>query len=189
MRWQQLFADLQAQFEAEEAAADRAESASRARAEVGACGWPIGCAVPSGVPLSLAAAAPVRWPASCVEVGADWLLLEDDGARVLVALGRSAGGRRASAGGPRRRRRPGLCAGRLDLRRALRGLARDRSRRPGRARRRRRPRRHAWTGWARTTSSWPSTRPTCPRRAEAVQGVRAVVIAAVAIVRTVTPGI
>ena len=36
MRWQQLFADLQAQFEEEEAAAERSESASRARAEMGA---------------------------------------------------------------------------------------------------------------------------------------------------------
>ena len=36
MRWQQLFADLQAQFDEEEAAAERAEAASRARAEVGA---------------------------------------------------------------------------------------------------------------------------------------------------------
>ena len=36
MRWQQLFADLQAQFDEEEAAAERSESASRARAEMGA---------------------------------------------------------------------------------------------------------------------------------------------------------
>ena len=36
MRWQQLFEDLQSQFEAEEAALERAESASRTRAEVGA---------------------------------------------------------------------------------------------------------------------------------------------------------
>ena len=36
MRWQQLFDDLQSQFEAEEAALERVESASRARAEIGA---------------------------------------------------------------------------------------------------------------------------------------------------------
>ena len=35
MRWQQLFADLQAQFDEQEAAADRAEWGSRARAEIG----------------------------------------------------------------------------------------------------------------------------------------------------------
>ena len=34
MRWQQLFDDLQSQFDAEEAALELAESASRARAEV-----------------------------------------------------------------------------------------------------------------------------------------------------------
>src|SRR2546429_414145 len=36
MRWQQLFADLGAQFTEAEAAADRTESASRTRAEMGA---------------------------------------------------------------------------------------------------------------------------------------------------------
>ena len=36
MRWQQLFDDLQSQFDAQEAAAEQAESASRARVEVGA---------------------------------------------------------------------------------------------------------------------------------------------------------
>ena len=36
MRWQQLFADLQAQFDEEEAASERSESASWARAEMGA---------------------------------------------------------------------------------------------------------------------------------------------------------
>jgi hypothetical protein len=35
MRWQQLFADLTAQFDEAEAAAELAESASRARSEVG----------------------------------------------------------------------------------------------------------------------------------------------------------
>jgi hypothetical protein len=35
MRWQQLFADLTAQFDEAEAAAELAEAASRTRAEVG----------------------------------------------------------------------------------------------------------------------------------------------------------
>jgi hypothetical protein len=35
MRWQHLFADLSAQWEAAEASAERAEAASRARAEHG----------------------------------------------------------------------------------------------------------------------------------------------------------
>ena len=38
MRWQQLFADLAAQFEQAEAAAGRAETAARIRAEFGAVG-------------------------------------------------------------------------------------------------------------------------------------------------------
>ena len=63
-----------------------------------------------------------------VDVGSDWLLLEDEhGRQHLVAtaavhavagLGRAHG---------RRRRRPGAVRGLLDLRRALRALARDRA--------------------------------------------------------------
>jgi hypothetical protein len=53
MRWQQLFDDLQSQFEAEEAAAERAESASRVRAEVGAVLMAERLAGALGFPLGL----------------------------------------------------------------------------------------------------------------------------------------
>src|SRR3954470_17652127 len=105
MRWQQLFADLQAQFEAEEAAAEHAESASRARAEVGALGIldRLRGAVGLPVVLGCGAAGPVAGVLS--DVGPDWLLVEDEGRRQclvsLAAVGSVAGlGRRTAAPQP-----------------------------------------------------------------------------------------
>jgi hypothetical protein len=185
MRWQQLFADLQAQFEAEEAAVDRAESASRARAEVGAVGIADRLRGAVGNPLTLGCGRAGTVAGVLVEVGPDWLLVEDAGSRAcLVALSAirsvSGLGRRTAAADP-----PGPVRGRLDLRRALRGLARDRS---------------AVQVVLDDGSVLNGTldrvgadyvelaeHPTdLPRRAEAVQGVRAVLIGAIAAVRTVT---
>jgi hypothetical protein len=122
------------------------------------------------------------------EVGPDWLLVEDDGVRsCLVASGavRSVAGlgRRTAAAEP-----VGPVRGRLDLRRALRGLARDRCAvqvvlddggvlsgtldRVG-------------ADYV-ELAEHPAD---LPRRAEAVQGVRAVVIARIAVVRTVSAGL
>jgi hypothetical protein len=188
MRWQQLFADLQAQFEAEEEALERAESASRTRAEVGAVGIADRLRGVLGLPLVLACGAAGTVSGVLAEVGPDWLLVEDDGARsCLVALGavRSVAGlgRRTAAAEP-----AGPVRGRLDLRRALRGLARDRS---------------AVQVLLDDGSVLGGTLDRVgadyvelaehpadlPRRAEAVHGVRAVVLARIAVVRTVTPGI
>jgi hypothetical protein len=188
MRWQQLFADLQAQFEAEEAALERAESASRTRAEMGAVGLADRLRGALGLPLTLACGGAGTVSGVLVEVGPDWLLVEDDGARAcLVALGavRSVAGlgRRTAAAEP-----AGPVRGRLDLRRALRGLTRDRSAvqivlddgnvlggtldRVG-------------ADYVELAEHHADL----PRRAEAVQGVRAVVIGRIALVRTVTPGL
>jgi hypothetical protein len=188
MRWQQLFADLQAQFEAEEEALERAESASRTRAEVGAIALADRLRGATGLPLVLACGAAGSVSGVLIEVGPDWLLVEDVGARsCLVALGavRSVAGlgRRTAAAEP-----AGPVRGRLDLRRALRGLARDRSAvqvvlddggvlsgtldRVG-------------ADYV-ELAEHPAD---LPRRAEAVQGVRAVVIARIAVVRTVSAGL
>jgi len=188
MRWQQLFADLQAQFEAEEEALERAESASRTRAELGAIALADRLRGARGLPLVLACGAAGSVSGVLTEVGPDWLLVEDDGARsCLVALGalRSVAGlgRRTAAAEP-----AGPVRGRLDLRRALRGLARDRSAvqvvlddggvlsgtldRVG-------------ADYV-ELAEHPAD---LPRRAEAVQGVRAVVLARIAVVRTVSAGL
>ena len=188
MRWQQLFADLQAQFEAEEAAAEQAESASRVRAEVGAVGIADRLRGALGLPVALACGGAGVVTGTLVEVGADWLLVEDDGARqCLVALAAV----RSVSGLSRRTAVPenvGPVRGQLNLRRALRGLARDRSAvqivlddggvlsgtldRVG-------------ADYV-ELAEHPGD---LPRRAEVVQGVRAVVISRIAVVRTVTSGL
>jgi hypothetical protein len=53
MRWQRLFADLQAEFDEAEAAAERAEDASRRRAETGAVRLVDRLAGALGAPLTL----------------------------------------------------------------------------------------------------------------------------------------
>ena len=188
MRWQQLFADLQAQFEEEAAAPERAEAASRARAEIGALGLGDRLRGAVGMRLSLTCGAAGQVSGTLVHTGPDWLLLEDDlGRDVLVAISAV----RAVAGLGRRTAAPedaGPVRARMDLRRALRGLARDRAvvqvvlddgaalagtlDRIG-------------ADYAELAEHPVDT----PRRAEAVQGVRAVVLSAVALVRTVAPGL
>jgi hypothetical protein len=188
MRWQQLFADLQAQFEQEEAAAEQSESASRARSEIGAVRLidRLRGALGSTVVVQCAGAGQVA--GELVDVGPDWLLLVDDlGRDVLCAGGavRSVAGlaRRTGAAAEER-----AVTAAWDLRRALRALARDRAAvqvvlddggvlsgtldRVG----------ADYVELAEHALD-------APRRAEAVQGVRAVVIGTIAVVRTVIPGI
>src|SRR3954447_3941343 len=184
MRWQQLFADLQAQFEAEEAAVERAESASRVRAEVGAIELADRLRGALGLPLTLGCGRAGTVTGVLAGVGPDWVLVEDEGARqCLVALAAvrwvSGLGRRTAAVEP-----AGPVRARLDLRRALRGLARDRSTvqvvlDDG----------VVLTGTLdRVGADYVelAEHPTdLPRRAEVVQGVRALLIRGIVVVRTV----
>ena len=183
MRWQQLFADLQAQFEREESAAERAEGGSRARAEIGGLALGDRLRGSLGAQLSVTLRGAGQIAGVLEEVGTDWLLLSDElGRDILVAAAAVRAvtglGRRTGAPEP-----PGLVRGRLDLRWALRGLARDRAAvqmvlddgsvlagtvdRVG----------ADYVELAEHAAD-------APRRAEAVRGVRAVVISAVAVVRT-----
>lgn len=188
MRWQQLFDDLQSQFEAEQAAAGRADSASRTRSELGAVllAQRLGGALGSPVSLDVRGAGQVA--GVLLDRGPDWLLLADDRRREqLVALGavRSVAGLGRRTAGPEP---AGAVWARLDLRRALRGLVRDRATVQvvlddgGTA-----------TGTLDRVGAdyvelaeHPAD---APRRSEAVQGVRAVVIGAVAVVRTAPPAL
>jgi hypothetical protein len=188
MRWQQLFADLSAQFEEEETAAERGESASRTRAEVGAIPLAARLGGALGLPVVLDCRGAGRIAGVLTDVGPDWLLLEDErGVQYLVAtpaVRTVAGlGRRTAAPEP-----PGAVRARLDLRRALRGLARNRSvvqvvLDDG----------GVLTGTLdRVGADYVELAQHAadePRRAEAVRGVRAVVITAVAVVRTAPPGL
>ncbi len=188
MRWQQLFDDLQSQFDAEEAAAERAEYASRARAEMGSVRLTDRLAGSVGGRLGLGVRGAGQVAGVLAHVGPDWILLEDGrGGEQLLALAAVttvAGlGRRTAVPDE-----PGAVRARLDMRRALRGLARDRSAvqivlRDG----------GTLTGTLDRVGAdyvevavHPAEE---PRRSEAVQGVRAVVIDAIAVVRTVVPGL
>ena len=187
MRWQQLFADLEARFEAEQAGADRSESASRARAEMGAVRLDQRLLGALDAPVRVTCRGAGQVAGVLVDVGPDWLLLEDDHGRqhlVAIAAVRAVAGLGRGTAPPE----PATAVRRLlDLRRALRALARDRAAvqvvlddggvltgtldRVG----------ADYVDLAEHASDQP-------RRAEAVQGVRAVVLAAVAVVRTGAPG-
>jgi hypothetical protein len=188
MRWQQLFDDLRSQFDAKEAALEQAESASRARAEVGAVRLVDRLAGAIGFPLGLGVRGAGQVAGVLAGVGPDWVLLEDDHGReqlvALAAVRTVAGlGRRTAVPEP-----AGSVRARLDLRRALRGLARDRS------------------GVQIVLDDGGTLNGTLdrvgadyadlavhpvdePRRHEVVQEVRAVVIDAVAVVRTTARGL
>ena len=188
MRWQQLFADLQAQFDEEEAAAERAESASRARAEIGAVTLSQRLGGALGLPLSLRCRGAGQVAGVLVDVGVDWLLLEDErGRSTLVA----ADAVLSVAGLARLTAAPedaGVVRGRLDLRRALRGLARDRS-----------TVQVVLDDGAVLTGTLDrvgadhvelAEHPVdLPRRAAAVRGVSAVAVVAIAAVRTTVPAL
>ena len=183
MRWQQLFADLQAQFDEEEAAAERGESASRARAEMGAVRLSQRLLGSLGASVSVTCRGAGQFHGVLVDVGSDWLLLEDHRGRqnlVATAAVRAVAGLGRRAAPPER---PGAVRGLLDLRRALRALARDRAAvqvvlDDG----------AVLTGTLDRVGAdyvelaeHPADQ---PRRAEAVQGVRVIVTAAVVVVRT-----
>src|SRR3954471_20254400 len=149
MRWAQLFADLEAQAAEQESAAEQAEEASRARAEYGRLRLADRLRGTTGQQLSLSCRGAGELSGRLVDVGVDWLLLVDTQAReVLVAAdavtavaglgagagpaGGGGGGGPAPAaagggGGTAPAGDEGEVARRLDLRRALRGLARDRA--------------------------------------------------------------
>ncbi|MPQ99814.1 hypothetical protein GB931_18200 [Modestobacter sp. I12A-02628] len=187
MRWTQLFEDLEAQFEAEEDAAARAELPSRVRAEHGRLLLRdrLGGAV--GTPLVLGCRGAGSVGGTLVEVGVDWLLVVDDARReVLVSLsavravaGLGAGTAVPADGGEVRRR--------LDLRRALRGLARDRQ-----------PLSVVLDDGTVLDGTLDRVGADFvelaehhldePRRRDAVRGVRAVVLDAVVLARSATPG-
>ena len=186
MRWQQLFADLEARFEAEQEAAERAETSSRARHELGSLRFVdrLGGAVGSPVALLCRGAGQVS--GTLTEVGSDWLLLDDSGREVLVATAAVRAvtglGRRTAAAED-----PGSVAARLDLRRALRGLARDRA--PVHVVLDEGTTLHGTIDRVGADYVELAEHPVgLHRRAEAVQGVRTVLIDAVAVVRTAQPG-
>jgi hypothetical protein len=126
MRWQQLFADLSAQLDHAEADAERAEAASRSRAEVAAVRLVDRLRGSEGNRLQLRCRGAGQLAGTLADVGADWLLVVDDlGGEVLVAAPAlvAVGGLGRVTGAPVE----GTVRSRLDLRWAVRALARDRA--------------------------------------------------------------
>ncbi|WP_346619957.1 hypothetical protein [Blastococcus montanus] len=187
MRWQQLFADLTAQFEAAEEAGSRAEWASRARAEMGAVRLADRLGGSVGSELAVTCRGAGRVTGRLADVGVDWLLLADErgwdqlvaaaAVRAVTGLGRWTAP--AQEDSPVRAR--------LDLRHAVRGLARDRSAvqvvlDDG----------TVLTGTVDRVGAdyveLAEHAADLPRRAGAVRQVHAVVIGGIAVVRTLLPG-
>ena len=187
MRWQQLFADLEARFEAEQEAAERSETSSRSRHEIGSLRLVDRLRGALGSPVVLQCRGAGQVSGTLGDVGVDWLLLVDAQGRDCLVASSAV---RAVSGLGRRTAAPedaGPVRGRLDLRRALRGLARDRAAvqfvlDDGTAL-------HGTVDRVGADYLELAEHPSdLHRRAEAVHGVRAVVIDAVAVVRTLLPG-
>jgi hypothetical protein len=130
MRWEALFADLEMQWEAAEAAEMDAELADRSRREVGylrlvdrlrpAVGSTVRCAIIGMVER-------VVVTGRLVSVGSDWLLVEESAAQEALIPMRSVLSLQGLGGESRQPGHEGPVASRLDLRYALRRIVRDRS--------------------------------------------------------------
>jgi hypothetical protein len=125
VRWDELFGDLESQLEQHEAAEFAAEVSDRTRREVGSLRLCDRLAPARGSELALTLSGAGQVTGRLQEAGADWLLLEEHGRRELLVsvaavLSVSGVGRASEV-------QTGEVWRRLDLRWALRGLARDRS--------------------------------------------------------------
>lgn len=125
MRWDALFADLEAQLDSQERAGVEAEIAERVHVEVGAVALVDRLRAHVGRPLVLHTGA-LMLRGEVREVGADFVLLAEDVARrdlvPLHAIQGVEGLGRQVAAPP-----PGAVLRRLGLRTALRGLLRERA--------------------------------------------------------------
>lgn len=125
MRWDELFSDLESQLEQHEAAELSAEVSDRTRREVGALRLCDRLGPSRGAQLTIALTGTAPVSGALTDVGADWLLLEEAGRKELLissdAVLSVAGLSSATEV------QTGEVWRRLDMRWALRGLARSRT--------------------------------------------------------------
>jgi len=126
MRWARLFADLEAQLQAEEAGDLASEVASRTRHESGQLTMADRLRAAVGHPVRIRCAGVGDLAGKLQDVGAGWLLLDEGlGREVLVSL--SAVGAVQGLSHLSMAASDTAVTRRLDLRYAIRGLTRDRS--------------------------------------------------------------
>jgi hypothetical protein len=127
MRWEALFADLEAQAEALENAERAAQVEELVRGEIAELSVLDRLRAALGAPLRLRTTTGITVTGTLSRVGPDWLLIDEGAGRetvvVLSAVLDVSGLGRFSAGAGS----VGLVTSRLGLRHALRGIARDRS--------------------------------------------------------------
>jgi hypothetical protein len=127
MRWDALFADLEAQAVTFEQAERAAEVEERTRGEVGGLRLVDRARAAVGAPLRLRVQCGFAVAGRLSRVGPDWLLLDEDGGRETVValhalLSARGFGRYSAVPGS-----AGIVEARIGLRHVLRGIARDRS--------------------------------------------------------------
>jgi hypothetical protein len=127
MRWEQLFTDLEAQFAEQEAAEERLEEPSRVRAEQGRVRLVDRLRGALGTPVSLRCPGAGELAGRLVDVGVDWVLLADAGEREVLVAVRAVAAVAGLTAATAPAGEEGAVDRHLDMRRALRGLARDRA--------------------------------------------------------------
>lgn len=127
MRWQELFADLEAQAREIERAERAGEIDERTRAEVGALRWLDRARAATGAGVRLRVAGGVVLSGALERVGPDWLLLDEGAGREAVVAAAAVQGVRGLGRYAAVPDSAGVVESRLGLRAALRGIARDRS--------------------------------------------------------------
>lgn len=127
MRWAALFADLEAQLEAAERAELAGEVADRSRREAALVRTADRLRAAVGLPVGITLLGAGTLSGRLSDVGPDWLLVEEPGRREVLVLSDAVlavSGLRTGTATPGSE---GEVGARLDLRWALRGLARSRT--------------------------------------------------------------
>jgi hypothetical protein len=127
VRWNELFADLEAQAARLEQAERAGEIDERTRGEVGSLRWRDRARAAVGTPLRLRLSGGLAASGVLARVGPDWLLIDEGRGREALVVSRAVLAVRGLGRYAAVPDSEGVVEARLGLRHALRGIARDRS--------------------------------------------------------------